>query len=1064
MVTEGEHYKHARRLFHALCDLDDAEQRRRLALESPPAEVLKHLDSLLEIDLSSGPLEMESPALIGLKLLEENGVSQPTRLGPYEVLGVLGEGGMGVVYEARREGSNESVALKVLRASFGASSAARRFQREASVLKKLDHIGIAKFHETGRISTDAPGSADVLYLAMEHIAGDQIINFSRKRKLGIEARVKLLARVCDAVEYAHQAGVIHRDLKPGNVLVVDSDDGVGQPKVLDFGIARLSGMDVDTMTVTESGMFLGTVPYMSPEQVGGGARELDERSDIYALGVMAYELLGERLPYDVKNCALPRAARIIQEVEPTNLGQLSPLLHGPIEVIVQRSLEKEPDHRYSSVASFAADLRASLTGDPITARAPSIRRQFTKFTRRHRALTIGVTGSFLALLFAIVGISKFALGEQRAHRQALHEGYKASISLAASSIEHGEVVIARNILEQAPQEFRSWEWSNLVSRLDTSVALLEVPAQPFENSCNLGVDASGSVYLTGGFNGEPKFSSYRWDYRTGASEHIRAPGGGGVVDARARWLVVSKRRGFRLKSLVSASEPHDYDGARLPFAFALGGLPKRIAYRAGSEIWYLDFADGQPVLVPDLKSDAHLDQGTNRLIGRTGSMLIVVDLLSGERLDEVDIGTSSGILAQSPAGDRLALISKQAEQIRLWEVSASGQLREGPTLVGHDSAVFSLAFNASGTRLASGSEDSTVRLWDTRTGKPEGLLLGHTGTVRCLGFDPSGETLISYAARSGKGELRAWQVGAGSGQRFQFGSPVLSVALLEDGQSQIVGGVGGAKRLNAGCVEPVKLVECDGEILAAVAPPDGSWYACHINPKGDKNRRHILVVNGTTGDRIAELASDSNWPSMALAPKRGLLVVQSNDLAISVWNTTSWELVASLPPMVAERQGRVAVAWSEDETTLAVTGTDGTVRLLDGNTLDQECVLHGPSSSVDELAFSPDARQLVAVDRKEGMRIWDLTRASTPARVLDHTRGLRTIAWSRDGLRLITGGTDRLLSTWDPVTGDKLVQFRGHTKGLVEIRVAKDGSGVITGSIDGTTLRWPTKATLPGSD
>jgi tetratricopeptide (TPR) repeat protein/predicted Ser/Thr protein kinase len=330
----------------------------------------------------------------------------PARLGPYRVLHLLGEGGMGAVYKVEQDHPHRIVALKVIRPGLATSELLRRFERESEVLARLHHPGIAQIYEAG--TADA-GYGLQPYFAMEFIRGETLREYSRSHNLDSRARLELMARVCDAVEHAHQRGVIHRDLKPGNILV----DETGQPKILDFGVARITDSDAHSTKQTEMGELIGTLAYMSPEQVLADPLELDTRSDVYTLGVILYELLAGRLPYEMNTNVLA-AARAIREDEPSRLSSISRAYRGDVETIVAKALEKDKSRRYSSAAALAADVRRYLTDLPITARPASATYQLRKFARRHKAL---VTATFVVMTALVGGLFVSARAAVRA-RQA----------------------------------------------------------------------------------------------------------------------------------------------------------------------------------------------------------------------------------------------------------------------------------------------------------------------------------------------------------------------------------------------------------------------------------------------------------------------------------------------------------------------------------------------------------------------------------------------------------------------------------------------------------------------
>jgi tetratricopeptide (TPR) repeat protein len=256
---------------------------------------------------------------------------------------------------------------------------------------------------------------------MEYIEGRTLIEFAEGQHLNLRARLELIAKICDAVCHAHQRGIIHRDLKPGNIIV----DETGQPKILDFGLARATNSDVEATRQTDVGQMLGTLPYMSPEQVQPDPTELDIRSDVYALGVIMYQLLAGKLPHDMDRMSLPEIVRTICEVDPISLGSVQRIYRGDVETIVAKALEKDKNRRYASAAEMAADIRHYLADEPIVARPPSTSYQLQKFAQRHRTIVIAVAAVFLVLVAGVVVSSWQAIRALRAERVADSEAAEA---------------------------------------------------------------------------------------------------------------------------------------------------------------------------------------------------------------------------------------------------------------------------------------------------------------------------------------------------------------------------------------------------------------------------------------------------------------------------------------------------------------------------------------------------------------------------------------------------------------------------------------------------------------
>ena len=325
---------------------------------------------------------------------------------------------MGAVYEAEQDQPRRRVALKVIRAGWASPELIRRFQQEFHTLGRLHHPGIAQIYEAGTAET---GFGSQPFFAMELIEGQPLGEYAETHKLDVRRRLALMIQICEAVEHAHQRGIIHRDLKPGNILV----DQSGQPKILDFGLAKATDSDMEATRQTDMGQLLGTLPYMSPEQVLADPLALDTRSDVYALGVILYELLAGKLPYSLSR-HLHEAVQTIREVDAAPLSSLSRVYRGDIETIVSKALEKDKERRYGSAAEFAADIRRYLEDLPIAAKPASTSYQLRKFVRRHKALVAGTVTVIFTLAAGVVVSTWEAVQARRAERMAAEQRDRAN--------------------------------------------------------------------------------------------------------------------------------------------------------------------------------------------------------------------------------------------------------------------------------------------------------------------------------------------------------------------------------------------------------------------------------------------------------------------------------------------------------------------------------------------------------------------------------------------------------------------------------------------------------------
>jgi tetratricopeptide (TPR) repeat protein/tRNA A-37 threonylcarbamoyl transferase component Bud32 len=466
-MLSPERYDRLREIFFAVAERAPEERQAYLdqACAGDP-EARREVEALLARDAAdTDSLQPDGErARAGRRAIAEMLIGipaePPAAIGRYRVTRRLAVGGMGCVYEAEQESPQRRVALKVLHPGLASARMLRRFEFESQVLARLRHPGIAQVFEAGTMQTQAGPQA---FFAMELIDGKPILEHAQDRRLTSRQRLELLARVCDAVHHAHQKGVIHRDLKPANILVIDEETekadrrepGIGQPKVLDFGVARVTDLELQTTTLrTDAGQLIGTVPYMSPEQASGARDAVDTRSDVYTLGVLGYELLAGRHPQGLDDLALHQALEAIRVQEPPRLGSLDSTLRGDVETIIAKALEKDPQRRYDSAASLAADLRRHLHHEPIQACPPTFAYQLRKFARRHRSLVLGgIAAVSIGTLGTMVGLVRANL---QAHAAMLARDDAEALAqffvsmLGSESAERlGRDVLVRDILDDA---------------------------------------------------------------------------------------------------------------------------------------------------------------------------------------------------------------------------------------------------------------------------------------------------------------------------------------------------------------------------------------------------------------------------------------------------------------------------------------------------------------------------------------------------------------------------------------------------------------------------------------
>lgn len=383
----------------------------------------------------------------------------PEVIGNYRIEGVLGRGGMGTVYRARQASPDREVALKVMHPTLS-DRALWRFEFEGRLLARLQHPAIAQVYEIGRHETDFGTQP---FIVMELVEGQDIATFVQQRDLADEQRLELIARLCDGIQFAHQQRVVHRDLKPGNVIVSSN----GRPHILDFGVAR--GGDEEsserlTEQRTQAGEIVGTLAYMSPEQAAGDPDAVGVEADIYALGVMGYELLSGKLPLDLDTRKLGTSIRRLQEEQPTTLSGLNSRWRGDVSTIFQKALSKEPQRRYSSAAAFAGDIRRYLAHEPILARPATGWYTFTRFAYRNKLLAGSLVFIVLLILSSLAAITRYsviATGERRLAESRLEEAdaiasFHEEMLAASRSLVGGEEITVAEVIDVTADEIDDW--------------------------------------------------------------------------------------------------------------------------------------------------------------------------------------------------------------------------------------------------------------------------------------------------------------------------------------------------------------------------------------------------------------------------------------------------------------------------------------------------------------------------------------------------------------------------------------------------------------------------------